>query len=255
MRRLWLVGVAVGSVLVAVTPALAEQARIVDRDVPSGGQATAGAPARVIMPPDPLGDVELASALGRSRPDVEACLQRNGLAHGARISVRIDRRSRLTIRVALSPRDAAIEACVDVAVRRHVQPLQSRPIVRPVLARLRAGVFPTPLPLPPPPPPPTWPAGRYDESQVHGALDAMRASLLECVPDAGAGVIGRVRLRVVVHPDGSMTLMGVELPPGLHRSAAPLSCLAGRVAWLRIAAPPADRRVVHDLDLGASLGR
>lgn len=84
---------------------------------------------------------------------------------------------------------------------------------------------------------------------MHAALDAMRASLIECVPAVSAGIVGTITLRVSVRPDGSMTLIAANLPSGVGGGAA-LSCLAGRVSWLRVAGPPGERTVVHPIHLG-----
>jgi len=84
---------------------------------------------------------------------------------------------------------------------------------------------------------------------VHAALDAMRSSIIECVSDLSPSTPGRMTLRVTVHPNGGMTLVGVDLPSGV-RGPGSLGCLASRVGFLRVAPPPSDRTVAHAVELG-----
>ena len=214
-----------------------------------------GARPRLIVPPRPipLTQPELQAALENARPDVRLCLEQNGIGRRASVTVRvrIDAQHRLTVRVRGAPRSAALEACADLAARRFTQPLQGRYVARAVSAQIREGQggvgIPPPPPHPPPPPPP--PGGRWDESAVHATLDAMRASFVECVSDLAPGTPGTMTLRVSVHVNGTMTLMGVDLPSGV-RGPGSLPCLAGRVGVLHVPAPPSEVTVVHRLQLG-----
>jgi hypothetical protein len=219
-----------------------------------GGGGAGLVPPRIVAVPPPQLQRLLDQALAAARPEVRQCLEQRfaGRRASARARVRIDRARRMTISITVRPSDAAAEACVDLAVRRHVQTVQAQPvsIVRPVTGTLRVSIGDATIPPMPPPIPPPMPNPRpgYDESQVHAALDAHRAELLSCAPQIARGMPGTMTLRVSVRPDGSMTLIGVDMPPGASPGSA-LPCLANRVAYLRVIGPPGERTVAHSLDL------
>ncbi|WP_236516561.1 hypothetical protein [Sandaracinus amylolyticus] len=237
--------------LCVASSARAQDGRVADRAAEAEVAGTgAGAPARRVMPP--AHDMDLQAALDGAEPEVRRCIEESmpGMRVSLRARVRVSLRRGVTISQTMRPRSAQAEACVDLAIRRWVQPLLSRPMPSPLSGTLRVAIGGVVIPPPPPPPPPLPPPpGRYDEGQVHAALDAMRASLIECVPDLSPGIAGRMTLRVSVRPDGSLTLMGVQLPSGV-RGGGSLSCLASRVTWLRVPPPPGERLVVHHVDLG-----
>lgn len=224
----------------------APTARAVEAIAPGGGARARRVPPR----PFPLTQAELQAALENARPDVRLCLEQHGIGRraGVTVRVRIDAQHRLMVRVRGAPRSAGLEACADLAARRFTQPLQGRYIVRAVSAQIREGQGGVGFPPPPPPPPPP-PGGRWDESVVHATLDAMRASFVECVSDLAPGTPGTMTMRVSVHVNGTMTLMGVDLPSGV-RGPGSLPCLAGRVRVLHVPAPPSEVTVVHRLQLG-----
>ncbi len=215
-------------------------------DAEPARERQAGAPVRVAPPP--LGQAELRLALERSRSDVEACLHQRpaGRPLTLRARVRLDRAHRMSISIGLRPRDPVIEACAETAIRRFVQPLQSRSIRSDATATLvvrSERAIPPPAPAPPPPP------AHDSEAQVHAALNAIRASLIECVSDLSPATPGQMTLRLALHVDGSMTLVGVNLPSGV-RGPGSLGCLSSRVAWLRVSPPMGERVIVHDVHLG-----
>ena len=86
-------------------------------------------------------------------------------------------------------------------------------------------------------------------SQVHQALDSMRATLVSCLDAASPGMVGRATLVVSVRPDGSMVLVSARLPEGIGAGPS-LSCLADRVTRVRVPAPPSVVRVTHPILLG-----
>ncbi len=213
---------------------------------PAGGRVAGGYAARVRMPPPeripPLTRAELLRTLERARREMQTCADDAGL-RGANVTARITRDGALRMTVRGRPRDAGAEACIDLVARRHVTPLMSRyRIARSVSASIRLGSGPRP-PAPPPRPP-----ASVDERELHDRIDASSGTLRRCLDEAYPGMTGTVTLRVAAHRDGTMTLEGASLPPGVPAGPM-LVCLQGEVARLRVTAG-SERSVTHDLHLG-----
>lgn len=252
MRALALTALAL--VLFVPPMARADRARrpsdglIADRDElmeapPSGrGAGSAGAVARMRVPPDPpVVTNDLRAALERARPEMQACLDAAGL-RGGTVRARISRDAALRLTIRSRPRDGAAEACVEIAAQRHVTPLLARPISRALSASIRLGSRPRP-PVSPPPP-----SGDGGDREVHSRIDASSGLLRRCLDDAFPGLTGAVTLGVVAHRDGSMVLESASLPPGVPAGPM-LVCLQNEVLHLRVSAG-SERRVTHALTLG-----
>jgi hypothetical protein len=228
---------------------LAPEESRVELVAPPGGGSGAGASsgmARRWIPPEPVPPVtnsELRAALERARPEMQACIDTSGLRSGT-VRARISRDAALRLTIRSRPRDAAAEACVETAARRHVTALLSRPIARALSASVRLGSAGPRPPVVPPPPPPVG----ADDREIHERLNASSGTLRRCLDEAFPGMTGTVSLRVVAHRDGSMVLEGASLPPGVPAGPM-LVCLQNEVLHLRVSAG-GERSVTHDLFLG-----
>lgn len=216
-------------VLVALTAVPVASARRVSSDA-------AGAVVPIPRPPMPLSVAELRAALESARDEATGCL---APGERATVSVVVTPNRGTVVRV----RPARSASCIEVAVQRHVVPLQLRVRAR-VSASLRVarpGATPTPRP-------PTPGSNAYDEANVHAALDQRRALLVGCAPGSDASA-GRMTLRFDVRRDGSLALQFASIPSGVG-SPDVLRCLSDVTAAIRVPAPRTTARVTHELELG-----
>lgn len=208
----------------------------------------AGAPV-MIRPPHPppvVTQAQLRATLARARPDLQACLP-PGTWRGT-VRATLSARRGLSLAVSVTPRDAAVRACLDTAARRWLIPLEGRNLAGTITASVQVrSSGPPPPPVPPVNPPP--PNNSYDEGMVHARLDVQRNEILRCLPTASASTPGDITLRLSVRTDGTLVLEGATLPSGIGGGPV-LSCLSGVVGRTRVPSPPTTRSVTHIVTLG-----
>lgn len=146
--------------------------------------------------------------------------------------------ARIAVTVRTRPRDHELERCVRRRIEDDLRHQRFAVSGRPLTARhtFRIGERPEP--------PEERPAPPFSEAEVHGVLRASQRSLERCL-EVG-GLPEGIELRLAVEPDGRLTLVNANLPPGVPPRA--LGCLAQTVSRLRIQARPRRRvAITHTL--------
>jgi hypothetical protein len=233
-----LLGLALLNAFPAVANARAVALGAVDS---SSSEAVAGAPVAIPVPRPPafLTAAEVRATLERARGDLAACLPDSARHRRATVRATFSVRRGLALTVRATPREPAVEQCLDTAARRWLVPLEARPIGARLTASIQIrGVGSSVAPPPQPPP-----SRDYDEGLAHAALDARRAQILSCLP-ASTATPGDITLRLMVQTDGTLRLEGATLPAGVGGGPV-LVCLSDVVASTRVLPPRTPRAVAH----------
>jgi hypothetical protein len=199
--------------------------------------------AHVHRPPQRQTPAEVRAALEGARPDITACLDRNGFVGTVRVSARLETSGALVVTVSPRPASEAVRACGELEAQRRLANLAVVRTVRATITVRRRAAARAPAP----PAPPTDELAF--EGPVHASLDGDRAGLLQCLATSAPGVLGRATLHLTLQPDGTLLLSSASLPTGLPAEPA-LPCLSRRIEALRFAPAPArPLEIDHTIEL------